>query len=119
MERDKVSANLSEKVNEFQLMSAPLAQAIKELEFAQTLLRARCESDIAATVPALGALSEILDISSLDLLMAQDRREFLTDAIIRRGLTPEDVGLQMRSLIASPESREELKALGIGEQISS
>ena len=49
-----LSAGLAEKVNEYRVMSAPLDQAIRELEYAQTLLKARAESDIAQTVPCFG-----------------------------------------------------------------
>jgi len=114
-----LSAGLAEKVNEFRVMSAPLDQAIRELEYAQTLLKARAESDIAQTVPALGALADILDISSLDLLMAHDRLAFVHDAMQRQGLTEQDVAQQMRALVSSDDqSRNDLKALGIGEEIA-
>lgn len=114
-----LSAGLAEKVNEFRVMSAPLDQAIRELEYAQTLLKARAESDIAQTVPALGALADILDISSLDLLMAHDRLAFVHEAMQRQGLTEQDVAQQMRALVSSDDqSRNDLKALGIGEEIS-
>jgi len=69
-------------------------------------------------VPALGALAEILDISSLDLLMAHDRLAFVHDAMEQRGLSEAEVAQQMRALVSSDQSRDELKALGIGEQIS-
>ncbi len=114
-----LSAGLAEKVNEYQVMSAPLDQAMRELEYAQTLLKARAESDIAQTVPALGALADILDISSLDLLMAHDRLAFVHEAMQRQGLTEQDVAQQMRALVSSDDqSRNDLKALGIGEEIS-
>ena len=114
-----LSAGLAEKVNEYQVMSAPLDQAMRELEYAQTLLKARAESDIAQTVPALGALADILDISSLDLLMAHDRLAFVHEAMQRQGLTEQDVAQQMRALVAPDDrSRSDLKALGIGEEIS-
>ena len=114
-----LSAGLAEKVNEYQVMSAPLEQAMRELEYAQTLLKARAESDIARTVPALGALADILDISSLDLLMAHDRLAFVHDAMQRQGLTEQDVAQQMRALVSSDDqSRNDLKALGIGEEIA-
>jgi len=114
-----LSAGLAEKVNEYRVMSAPLDQAIRELEYAQTLLKARAESDIAQTVPALGALADILDISSLDLLMAHDRLAFVHDAMQRRGLTEGEVAQQMRALVSSDDqSRNDLKALGISEEIS-
>jgi hypothetical protein len=118
MAGNDLSAGLAEKVNEFRIMNAPLEHAMRELEYAQTLLKARAESDIAQTVPALGALADILDISTLDLLMASDRHAFVHDAMARQGLSAEDVTLQMRSLDASPESHDDLKALGIAEQIS-
>jgi len=118
MAGNELTAGLAEKVNEFRVMSAPLEQAMRDLEYAQTLLRARAESDIAQTVPALGALADILDISTLDLLMAPDRVAFVHAAMERQGLTEGDVVHQMRPLAASPQSRDDLKALGIGEHLS-
>jgi hypothetical protein len=114
----EISEGLTEKVNEFRMMNAPLEQAIQELEYAQSLLKARAEHDINQTVPALGALAEILDISSLDLLTAPDRLEFLQEAMKRTGLTQDEVGQQMRALVASQQSRDDLKALGISEEIA-
>ena len=118
MAGNDLSAGLTEKVNEYKVMTAPLEQAMRELEYAQTLLKARAESDIEQTVPALGALADILDISTLDLLMAPDRLAFVHSAMSRHGLSADDVAQQMRSLISSPQSRDDLKALGIGEQIA-
>lgn len=119
MAGNELSAGLAEKVNEYRVMSAPLEQAIRELEYAQALLKARAESDIAQTVPALGALADILDISSLDLLMSHDRLAFVHDAMQRQGLTEGEVAHQMRALVSSDDqSRNDLKALGIGEKIS-
>ena len=119
MAMNELSGDLAEKVNEFRVMVAPLDQAMRELEYAQTLLRARAESDIAQTVPALGALADILDISSLDLLMAHDRVSFVRDAMARQSLTETEVAVQMRALVASDDrSRSDLKALGIGEEIA-
>jgi hypothetical protein len=118
MAANDLSAGLAEKVNEYRVMAAPLEQAMQELELAQTMLKARAESDIAQTVPALGALADILDISALDLLMAPDRLKFLQEAMARRQITPEEVGQRMRALVESPHSHDQLRALGIGEQIS-
>lgn len=119
MAANELSGDLAEKVNEFRVMIAPLDQAMRELEYAQTLLRARAESDIAQTVPALGALADILDISSLDLLMAHDRVSFVRDAMARRNLTESEVATQMRALVSSDDrSRSDLKALGISEEIA-
>ena len=118
MASSQLSAGLTEKVNEFRVMSAPLEQAMRELEYAQTLLKARAESDIAQTVPAVGALAEILDISILDLLMARDRLSLVHEAMQRQGLSETEVAQQMRSLVSPDQSRDDLKALGIGEQIT-
>ena len=114
----EITAGLTEKVNEYRVMAAPLDQAMRELEYAQTLLKARAEHDIAQTVPALGALAEILDISMLDLLMSPDRVAYVHAAMERQGLTEVEVGQQLRAL-SSPQARNDLKALGISEQISS
>jgi hypothetical protein len=118
MAGNELSAGLAEKVNEYRLMSAPLEQAMRELEYAQTLLKARAESDIAQTVPALGALADILDISTLDLLMASDRHSFVHEAMARQSLSADEVAQQMNALVSPAQSRDDLKALGIGEQIS-
>jgi hypothetical protein len=118
MTANELSAGLAEKVNEYRMMSAPLDQAMRELEFAQSMLRARAENDIAQTVPALGALSEILEISSLDLLMAPDRMTFIQEAMRKQSLSPDEIGDRIRNLVDSHQSRDDLKALGIGENIS-
>ena len=118
MAANELTAGLAEKVNEYRMMAAPLEQAMQELELAQTMLKARAESDIAQTVPALGALADVLGISALDLLMAPDRLAFLQEAMERQRLTPDEVGRQMRALVTSPHTHDDLRALGIGEQIS-
>jgi hypothetical protein len=116
MTANELSAGLAEKVNEFRMMSAPLEQAMRELEFAQSMLRARAENDIAQTVPALGALADILEISSLDLLMAPDRMAFLREAMQRQNLTADQIGDRIRGLVVdSHQSHDDLKALGLGE----
>jgi hypothetical protein len=114
----EISAELTEKVNEYKIMSTPIEQAMSELEYARELIKARVEHDIAQTVPALGALAEILDISSLDMLMAPDQTAFVHGAMLRLGLSAEEVGQRMRALVASQQSRDELKALGLPEHIS-
>ena len=119
MAADEISAGLAEKVHEYRVMAAPLEPAMRALEYAPTLLRARAESDIGQTVPALGALADILDISTLDLLMAPDRVSFVRDAMTRQSLTESEVAAQMRALVSTDDrSRSDLKALGIGEEIA-
>ncbi|HEX5324389.1 MAG TPA: hypothetical protein VFW40_11425 [Capsulimonadaceae bacterium] len=109
---ESISTYLDEKVAEYRILAAPLERAAQEMEYARQLLRARTESEIAEDVPALGALSEILDISLLDLLMAPDRYGYVQRAMAHAGLTSEDVLQQLRAL-GPPPAREELDALGL------
>ena len=109
---ESISAYLDEKIAEYRIMAAPLERAARELEYAHHLQRARMESEIAEHVPALGALSEILDISILDLLMSSDRYGFVRSAMAQAGLTSDDVMQQLRAL-GPPPAVEELDALGL------
>ncbi|MDR3708022.1 MAG: hypothetical protein P4L33_06960 [Capsulimonadaceae bacterium] len=108
---DTVSDYLSEKIGEYRILAAPLERASQEMAYAHSLLRARVETEIADHVPALGALADILEVSILDMLLAQDRSEFLRDAMSHAGLSTEDVMQQLRAL--SPPSSDELTALGL------
>ena len=110
---ESISAYLDEKVGEYRIMAAPLERAAQEMEYAHQLLRARMESEIAEEVPALGALSEILDISLLDLLMAPDRYGFVRNAMSEASLSSEDVLQRLRAL-GPPPAGEELDVLGLG-----
>jgi predicted transcriptional regulator len=107
LERTPVPNAIQEKVNEYQVLIAPVEQAIRELQFAQGMLRARAEEEIHALSPALEALAEALDISTLDLLLAKDRAAFLQEAVaqaqvpveeVRRRLLDAGVGEHLRSL---------------------
>lgn len=108
---ETVSDYLSEKLTEYRIMAGPLERAAAEMDYAQSLIKAKVEHEIAEHVPALGALAEILEISIMDLLLAQDRREFIQHAMTESGLTTEDVMQQLRSL--APPSSEDLHALGL------
>ncbi len=107
---DPVSDYLAEKLSEYRIMASPLERAAAEMDYAQRLVKAKVESEIAEHVPALGALADILEISIMDLLMAPDRKVYLQTAMTEAGLTNDDVMLQLRAL--APPSGDELVALG-------
>jgi len=108
-----VAGRVQEKVNEFSVLVAPVEQAIRELQFARGMLRARVEDEINALSPALAALSEALEISTLDLLTAKDRASFLREAVERASLSVEEI--RRRVLLAGAGAGEQLRALGLPE----
>jgi hypothetical protein len=63
----EIAGSVQEKVNEYGMLAAPVEQAIRELQFARGMLRARAEDEINNLSPALAALSDALGISTLDL----------------------------------------------------
>ena len=85
------AGSVLEKVNEFKVLVAPVEQAIRELQLARGMLRARAEDEINALSPALAALSEALEISTLDLLTAGNRAQFLQDAVHRANLPVDEI----------------------------
>ena len=102
---------IQEKVNEYGVLVAPVEQAIRELQLARGMLRARAEDEINALSPALAALSEALDISTLDLLTSGDRAAFLREAVARSPLPVEEI--RRRVLEAGAGAGEQLRALGL------
>lgn len=112
-ERPMVVGAVQEKLNEFQALVAPVERAIKDLQFSQGLMRARAEDEINGLSPALAALSEALEISTLELLTAPDRAAFLRDAVERAGLPVDEV--RRRILEADTGAHEQLLALGVPE----
>lgn len=104
---------IQEKVNEYGVLVAPVEQAIRELQLARGMLRARAEDEINALSPALAALAEALEISTLDLLTASDRAAFLRDAVARSPLPVEEI--RQRVLVAGAGAGEQLRALGLPE----
>lgn len=107
------SGAVQEKVNEYSVLVAPVEQAIRELQLARGMLRARAEDEIHALSPALAALAEVLEISTLDLLTAADRGAFLQAAVERSALPIEEI--RNRILSAGVGAGEQLKALGLPE----
>ena len=102
---------VQDKVNEYTILAAPVEQALREMQLARTMLRARAEDEINALSPALAVLSEMLDVSTIDLLTADDRAAFLQEAV-RRARVP--VGeIRQRVLDAGAGAREQLQALGL------
>ena len=75
------------------------------------MLRARAEDEINALSPALAALSEALEISTLDLLTSADRAVFLREAVARSPLPVEEI--RRRVLDAGAGAGEQLRALGL------
>lgn len=108
-----VAGAVQEKVNEFGVLVAPVERAIRELQLTRGMLRARAEDEIHVLSPALAALSEALDISTLDLLTASDRAKFLRDAVAASELPVEEI--RRRVLEAADGAGEQLRALGLPE----
>jgi len=106
---------VQEKVNEFSVLVAPVEQAIREMQFARGMLRARAEDEINALSPALAALSEALDVSTLDLLLAVDRGAFLREAVLRAGVPVDEIQRRLRD--AGLGAGEQLRALGLPEPV--
>lgn len=102
---------IQEKVNEYGVLVAPVEQAIRELQFARGMLRERAEDEINALSPALAALSEALEISTLELLTSADRAAFLQEAVTRSPLPVEEI--RRRVLEAGAGAGEQLRALGL------
>ena len=112
-ERPIVVGAVQEKLNEFQALISPVERAIKELQFTQGLMRARAEEEINSLSPALSALADALNISTLELLTAPDRAAFLRDAVERANLPVDEV--RRRILEAGAGAQEQLLALGVPE----
>ena len=108
-----VGAAVMEKVNEYGLLAAPVERAIRELQLTRGMLRARVEEEIHTLSPALAVLSETLNISTLDLLTAPDREQFLRDAVASANIPVEEIG--RRVLAAGTGAGEQLQALGLPE----
>jgi hypothetical protein len=106
-----VVQSVQEKVNEYGVLVAPVEQAIRELQLARGMLRARAEDEIHALSPALAALSESLGISTLDLLTASDREGFLREAVRRADLPVDEI--RRRLVAAGVGAGEQLRALGL------
>lgn len=113
MVSSEIAGAVQEKVNEYGVLVAPVEQAIRELQLARGMLRARAEDEINALSPALAALAEALDISTLDLLTASDRAGFLQEAVARAQVPVDEV--RRRILEAGAGAGEQLRALGLPE----
>lgn len=105
-------AAIQEKVNEYAVLVAPVEQAIRELQLARGMLRARAEDEINILSPALAALSDALDVSTLDLLSAGDRAAFLREAVARSPLPVEEIRRRVLGA-AGAGANEQLRALGL------
>lgn len=110
----EVASSIQEKVNEFSVLVAPVEHAIRELQLARGMLRARAEDEIHALSPALAAISETLGISVLDLLLSKDREAFLREAVVQAALPIDEIRDRIL-LVAGTGGGEHLKALGLPE----
>jgi|GEM_PF-1057963 hypothetical protein len=104
---------IQEKVTEYSILVAPVEQAIQEMQLARGMLRARAEDEINALSPPLAALSEVLGISTLDLLTAKDRVAFLREAVLQSKMPVEEI--RRRVLEASAGTQETLHLLELSE----
>jgi hypothetical protein len=108
-------ALINEKLNEYLVMLAPIQRAEEELALARRMLKARTEEEIHRIAPVLGVLADALHVSTLDMLLAQDRVAFVQQAMERSGLTVEEI--THRVIGASSTAREDLKLLGLDESL--
>ena len=104
-------APLQEKVNEYRFLVAPVENAIRELVLTKGMLRARAEDEIHAISPALATISEALGVSTLDLLTAPDREDFLRNAVEKANVPIESI----RERILESGAGEQLTSLGLPE----
>jgi len=115
---DTTGIAVRDKVNEYRVLVAPVEQAIRELQHARGMLRARAESEIHAIAPALAALSEALKISTLDLLLATDRQAFLQEAFAASNVSPEAVREKVLAATSSVGTPETVAQLAAEEKVS-
>jgi hypothetical protein len=108
-----VHEKLNEKLNEYLTLLSPLERAENDILMAHKMLKARTEEEINHISPAIGALSDELRISSVDILLAEDPKRFVQSAIDASGLSEDE--LRMRLIAASSTAPEELRLLGFGE----
>src|SRR5438067_1914891 len=108
-------AQVREKLNEYLTLLAPLERAENDILLAHRQLKMRTEDEINVLSPALAVLSESLNVSSVDLLLADDSTAFVRDALDSSGMSVEE--LRGRLIAASSTAREDLKLLGFGETI--
>ena len=108
-----VHEKLNDKLNEYLLLLSPLERAENDILMAHRMLKARTEEEINQISPAIGALSDELRISSVDILLAEDPKSFVRDALDASGMTEEE--LRGRLISSSSTAPEELRLLGFGE----
>ena len=106
-----VAVAVQEKVNEYRILAAPVEQAIRDMQLAKGMLRARAEEEINTLSPVLAVLSEVLGISTLDILLASDREVFLQQAVAQSGLSIAEI--RDRMVAAEVGAGEQLRALGL------
>jgi hypothetical protein len=104
-----------EKLDEYLTLLAPLERAENDILLAHRMLKSRTEDEINDIAPMLAALSETLRVSSIDLLLAEDRMSFVKEAMLASGVSDDE--LRGRLISASSSAREQLRLLGFGESL--
>jgi 5-formyltetrahydrofolate cyclo-ligase len=105
------SSQIQDMLNEYLMLLAPLARADEEISMTRKMLQVKTEEDIHKVAPALKLVSEVLNISTIDLLLANNKTEFLMDALNKSGMSMED--MRERLLKHSETTRDDLKLLGL------
>ena len=105
------STQIQEMLNEYLMLLAPLARADDEINMARKMLQVKTEDDIHKIAPALRLVPEVLNISTIDLLLANNKTEFLMDALNKSGISVDD--MRERLLKYSETTRDDLKLLGL------
>jgi hypothetical protein len=106
---------LQEKLNEYLTLLRPLERAENDILLAHRMLKARTEDDLNQILPALGALSEVLRLSSVDILLADDSKAFVREAVEASGMTTDEVRHRLAAITST--AKEDLRLLGLGETI--
>ncbi len=109
------STLIQEKLREYLTMVAPLERAEGEIDLSRKMLRARTEEELHRIAPALGVLSDVLGIATIDMLLARDRRAFIHDAVQDSGLSIEEVRHRLADMHSS--APHDHKLLGFGESL--
>ncbi|MEP6754190.1 MAG: hypothetical protein ABJA67_01715 [Chthonomonadales bacterium] len=106
---------IREKLNEYLMTIAPLERAEEDIAFSRRILRAKTEDEIHHIAPALAALAEALNVSTIEMLLAPDRVSFVKRALEKSSLSMEEI--TARLIEASSTANEDLKLLGFGDSL--
>ena len=106
---------IREKLNEYLMTIAPLERAEEEIAFSRRMLRVKTEEEIHQISPALAALAEALNVSTIEMLLAPDRVSFVKRALEKSSISMEEI--TDRLIEASSTAKEDLKLFGFGDSL--